>query len=390
MNAQTKLTRARISLLLDEPFFGTLLLNLRQMEDKTGAVPTMATDGERLLWSANLVEKLTERELKTVLAHEVLHPGLLHHIRRGERDPRLWNIAADHAVNLILESCNQEAKAKNRPAPFPWPAWPKPVMDARFSGMSAEAIYDALRQEGGGGSGQNPNGQPGQPGADGEPSLGEVNDAPEAQDEAGKGEQETRWKKAIIDAAQAGKSRGTMPAEMRKLVEDILAPKADWREILRRFIRDRATDDYSWLRPNPRYASTGFILPSLHSQRLGTVGIIRDTSGSTQDWQAEILAELAGVIHEAQPAKVVVIDADAKVQRVLELEPGDALPADALGGGGTDFRPALERMEGFSPVCCVYLTDLAGSFPDHEPSFPVLWATAEQCAGAPFGETIRV
>ena len=48
------------------------------------------------------IEDLAPKELEAVLAHEVLHCALGHHCRRGERDPKLWNEAADLAINSIL------------------------------------------------------------------------------------------------------------------------------------------------------------------------------------------------------------------------------------------------------------------------------------------------
>jgi predicted metal-dependent peptidase len=83
---ERKLTRARTQLLLNQPFFGTLCLRLKLV---AGELPTMATDGRRIVYDPAFVEELTAAELEAVLAHEVLHCALGHHCRRGERDPRL-------------------------------------------------------------------------------------------------------------------------------------------------------------------------------------------------------------------------------------------------------------------------------------------------------------
>ncbi|MDP9120495.1 MAG: VWA-like domain-containing protein, partial [Acidobacteriota bacterium] len=61
------------------------------------------------------------------------------------------------------------------------------------------------------------------------------------------------------------------------------------------------------------------------------------------------------------------------------------------GGGGTSFGPALEHFEGDPPECLLYFTDLEGSFPRREPSFPVLWLVIGQplaAPTAPFGEVV--
>lgn len=382
MTPQQKMQRARIGLVLDEPFFGALLLGLKSIEDKAGQhTKTMATDGQSLYWHSEQIGKWTEPEIKTVLAHEALHCALLHPLRRGDREAKRWNVACDLAVNAVLEQCNLDAKQSGRPAPFTWPTEPKPVLDMNQASKSAEEIYGAMPEpppSGGNGQGD---------GQGNEPGMGDVMDAP-CPDQSAKDNMEANWKQQTVQAVQVAKGRGNVPASMAKLVDELLNPKASWQEILRRFIRDWAADDYSWTQPNKRYSGP-FILPSLHSQRLGQIAIIRDTSGSTQDWQAEILAELAGIISETKPSKVLVIDADSMVHRILELDSDDQLPTDALGGGGTDFRPALAELADRDIACAVYLTDLDGQFPDEEPSFPVLWATNSEST-APFGDTIKV
>ena len=41
-----------------------------------------------------------------VIAHEVPHVINRHHLRRGERDAKLWNIAADLLINRLLQDDN--------------------------------------------------------------------------------------------------------------------------------------------------------------------------------------------------------------------------------------------------------------------------------------------
>ena len=81
-----KLTRARVQLLLAQPFFGTLSLRLKLVP---GDLPTMATDGARIVYNPAFVGELRPAELEGTLAHEVMHCALGHQCRRGERDLRL-------------------------------------------------------------------------------------------------------------------------------------------------------------------------------------------------------------------------------------------------------------------------------------------------------------
>src|SRR3990167_2830674 len=392
MTTKKKMTRARIALLLDQVFFGALLLNLKPVEDKAGQVPIMGTDGARLIWNAKGVDQLTEPALGTVLAHEALHCALLHHLRRGDRDIKGWNRACDEAVNNILEEANEQARAAGKAEPFPWPDLPGIPKDPQYRGKAAEEIYYHLKQQptqpgvgpqdGAGSSGSGSGQQPGE-------SLGDVLDGPA--DEAGQQAQEAQWKCAIVQAAAAAKGRGQLPAALARLVDDIINPSTPWQEILRAFVRENCKDDYSWTRPNARYAASGFILPSLHSQRLGRIAVAVDTSASIDvTLLNSFLGELEVLMHECRPAGVTLIDCDAHVNNVRELEPTDPLPRDFAGGGGTDFRPVFAALEADPPAVLVYFTDLDGTFPDTEPGYPVLWASYDTGREAPFGSTIQL
>src|SRR5579884_4288652 len=102
-------------------------------------LPTMATDGTRIVYNPAFVDELKPAELEGTLAHEVLHCALGHHCRRGNRDPGLWNEAADLAINPIL--------IKNG---FTLPSGA--LIDPAFTNLSAEEIYARLLQKRGDGS----------------------------------------------------------------------------------------------------------------------------------------------------------------------------------------------------------------------------------------------
>ena len=116
-----RLKRARINLLMDEPFFGTLMMQLRPVEI---SVPSFCTNGDYLRYNPAYMDTLDDAQLRTVLAHEVLHPALLHPFRLGNRDLKVANQAADYAINNFLDDYNQQAAKGGNPAPFPWPKNP--------------------------------------------------------------------------------------------------------------------------------------------------------------------------------------------------------------------------------------------------------------------------
>jgi predicted metal-dependent peptidase len=132
LSSVVRIQKARTALLLDHPFFGTLLFRLGARA--RSAIATMATDGVSLYFNPEFVEKLSSAELIGTLAHEVMHPALQHHTRRGGRNPKRWNIACDYAINPMLLDAGLTL--------------PQDVLyEARFRGMSAEEIYNRLEAE---------------------------------------------------------------------------------------------------------------------------------------------------------------------------------------------------------------------------------------------------
>ena len=127
-----RIQKARTTLLLDHPFFGTLLFRLGGKASRS--VATMATDGVSLFYNPEFVDTLNAAELAGVLAHEVMHPALQHHTRRGDRDHARWNMACDYAINPMLLDAGLTL--------------PKDVLiDNRFRGMSAERIYNLIEED---------------------------------------------------------------------------------------------------------------------------------------------------------------------------------------------------------------------------------------------------
>jgi predicted metal-dependent peptidase len=109
-------------------------------------------------------------------------------------------------------------------------------------------------------------------------------------------------------------------------------------------------------------------------------------------------AEVAGILEDCKPQRLVIVWCDAKVHRTDECdEPSDLNTIrhkGAPGGGGTSFIPVFDWMasEGIEPDALVYLTDGMGSFPAHSPKFPVIWGNISPPGSVqyPFGEVVDI
>jgi hypothetical protein len=207
-----RIQKARTALLLDHPFFGSLLFRLGGRA--TNSIETMATDGVSLFYNPAFVETLNAAELAGVLAHEVMHPALQHHTRRGDRDRKRWNVACDYAINPLLLDAGLTL--------------PKDVLiDHRFRGMSAERVYNLIEEQqdhdsltgerhnqDGSSASEESGEQPNDLSAEGKPAapttpggFGQVLDAPEPEGDDGDtvAEQAREWKIAVEQAENIAK-----------------------------------------------------------------------------------------------------------------------------------------------------------------------------------------
>ena len=98
------MTKTRVKLLRNSPFFGTLLINSPWREDSS--IPTAATDGKGLIFNPEFVKEINDSQLAGLTLHEILHCALAHVSRLKdllEIDCDTANIAADIVVNGIID-----------------------------------------------------------------------------------------------------------------------------------------------------------------------------------------------------------------------------------------------------------------------------------------------
>ena len=356
----TKLSIARSRLLLDHPFFGVLALRLQLIEDES--IPTLATDGNRIIYNPQFVDQLTVELCSSAIAHEVMHCVLEHISRRIAREPRRWNQACDFAANPILKDAGLPLGA----------GW---LYNPGYVGKSAEEIYTMLPEDDGGDDPLCDIQQP-QGGASADASAESI---------------AIEWKIATVQAAKAAQAQGSLPAQLKKILDDVLTPDIPWRDALASFMTERIKDDYTWRRPNPYYAHTGVYLPTMDGIGMGEMVIALDTSGSVLSVIDEFGSTVKDIVAAVCPQRVHVVYCDAVVNRVDVFERGQELSFEAVGGGGTDFRPVFDYIKNNSinPACTLYLTDMYGTFPQEKPEYPVLWCATSDIRG-PFGDTLRI
>jgi len=343
-------------------------------------IPTACvTDDASIHWNVEFWNSLTVAQRTFVMAHEIGHKAFEHFRRRGGREPFLWNVAGDYAVNLLV--------AEDMPAS----AMPPHILhNPEWGGLTAEDIYallekktKKLRVPANAWTGDMQSG-------DGMEGARQVSAAREAQPRT-----DQEWRVAVSSAMVAARMRGKMPAGLERAVLRRLEAEVDWAtrlgHLLKQSLVNAGNKDQTWLPPSRRFVHQGWYFPSVNVGRCPRVAWAIDTSGSRED---KHLARAHGEIDAARKVfggEVYVMDCDAQVYTGRWVTPIEPLPMPT-GGGGTDFRPVFEHIEEkqIAPDVLVFFTDTWGDFPNEPPVYPVLWVVDVPGAKVPWGEMIQV
>lgn len=362
-----------------------LQLQLRPMPDmmaRGGAMGFIGTDGTYIIFDpARIADEsaISERQMISIIAHEVSHCVKGDLWRRGDRLPDVWNIAADMRIDPELIASGLE------PPDHGSPEANLRFHDMKNNGRSAEEIYKELMQDPPQGGGGSMGGDIRDPC---DPTSGAVADPIEKRHILE--DLERRWNIIARQAAEHAKAQGHLPNGYEHLVEPVKPRLNPW-DLIRHYVSMCRRDDYSWARPNRRSAWRGLTLPSLYSQGIGEILIGIDTSGSCTAQAPIFLGFLGSVLSEVKPERTVLMECDAYVHQVTEFAAGDELPptVPVHGYGGTSMAPIWEKAHelNLDPVCAIVLTDLGMTEADFGPPqpFPVLWLSSEE-GSAPWGQ----
>jgi len=362
--ARERLVTARIGLLLRHSFFGNLATRL-QLINADEWCGTAATDGKKFYYNSKFIMLLKPKEVEFLVAHEVLHVVYDHMGRRGERDPQIFNIANDYAVNADLKRHKVGQFITSVPA----------LYEQKYDGKSSEEIYDDLMKNvqpvtldqlidqllddhmDGDDEGEN----------EGETSNGD-NDgkgkgkrpAPMTPEEREALKQEI--KQAVINAAQTA-GAGELPAGVERLIKDMTNPVMPWRELIQTNLTSAIKTDFSFIRPSRRSWHMDAIMPAMTPGEEIDVDVFIDLSGSISDAQGKsFLTEVAGMMSAFDGYRINVHCFDTEVYnpQTFTSENLDTIEGyQLMGGGGTDFDCIFNYLknEGRVPTRLIVFTD---------------------------------
>lgn len=365
MRTETQAHRCRRQLVravFEIPFLAPAAarLQLRQIDDAPEGF-TMGVDDREILFSASFVDSLDDKTLQGCLAHELLHPTLGFYQRAGKRDPKLFNVAHDMAINEILRRARLSLP--------PWVLYPPSGLED----ASAEQIYEHLVKNATKVP-VNPQPRPGEGCGMGRPKGGAGKKGDEKGEGQGQGEPTpgegqsaealaASWSDAAAQArAIAARSPGNAAADLLAKQLTSPPPKASWRQLLRstaqRAAASHGRDDQTWRRRSRR-APPGIILPGWCASR-ARVAVVIDTSGSMSDPAiARACAEAASAALCAEGVRVYLVVHDAIVQHAGWVSgAAPSFQRHMRGRGGTRFADAYTAVDKAGAFdACVHLTD---------------------------------
>ena len=323
--ARERLITARIGLLLRHSFFGNLATRL-QLINGDEWCSTAATDGQKFYYNSRFIMMLKPKEVEFLVGHEVLHVVYDHMGRRGDRDPQLWNIADDYAVNADLKRHKVGEFIKTVPC----------LYEAKYDGKSAEEIYDDLYDKAEKINIEDLVDQMIDDHMDGE---GDKDGRPQMSDEERERVRQ-EVKQAIINAAQ-GADAGSIPKGVERLIKQHTNPIMPWRELIQTNLTSSIRTDFSFMRPSRRGWHLDAILPAMNPGEEIDVVVSLDMSGSISTKQGQaFLGEIAGMMDTFDGYKVHVFCFDTETYNPKDFtsENMDSIDEyEPVGGGGTDF-----------------------------------------------------
>jgi predicted metal-dependent peptidase len=367
MQLRERISKSRVQLLFHHPFYGALAMGMQIQITKE--IPTAATDGKRIMYNPDFCEGKSDPNMLFLTAHEVMHPALYHLLRRGNRDPYLWNVAGDVVINYILK--------KDNVGTFIEGGVDMPDIYEECEG-NTDAIYNRIQQ---------PDMKSRLP--DKGTYMADLMEG-DGMTESEMQEMEANIRVAVAHAAMTAKAAGKLSAHIERFVDQIMQPKVRWEDVLRNFVEKCRTDHRTFARPARRFASQGIYLPSVTGEATGELVFAIDCSGSiTQDLLAQFKAEMDVVKQDFNPAVMHVVYFDSEVCHYDRFARDEELTVDMHGGGGTAFSPIFRFVEeqAIDPQAVIFLTDLCCSDFGPAPQYPVMWVSTMP-GSAPFGEIV--
>lgn len=403
-----KLNSIKLSLIIEQPFFGYLLMHIQFKHDDS--IENIGTDGEKIYYNEEFIEEANEDEIKFSIIHQLLHIVLNHIVRSMDYgDTKNFSQAADLVVNSIAYQClsHYQLGAVERINTD------HIVEGKEASNWTVDQVYNMIKKHNA-------------DDADNKDPLDDFyidvagdlrkdGDGDKAGDDHSMwqnlknksvfevGKMASKWALCLKEAMEySSKKCGSVPGGMKRIIEYMERDRVDWKNVLRNFVETEVTD-YSFNPPDKRYSFDNFLLPDFNETEDKVTGIFFfiDVSGSMNvDQIAECKAELRSCIKQySGKVEGYLGYFDYTVSNIKRFDDEESMDdIEASGGGGTSFENIFKYLDENADMFdvenkkVIIMTDGYASFPD-ESSLnvdEVLWIINNDEVTPPFGEVVRI
>lgn len=360
LDRQLDITKTMVFLGKNASFLGPLMASMNFHWE--ASMPTACTNGVYVKWNPYFFFRLKPPARKFVLLHELWHPGFLHMIRCGNRDPEVWNWAGDIVINNMLDTENDGTYSMEA-MDLGFEVW----RDHAYDGWTTEAVYDDLYEQ-----------KEELTEKAKQCAWGDLIQEADGATQKAIAHQVLNNVVSAVHSSVLGGGAGNLPGEIQVTLNKFLSPKLPWDTILREFFNELKNQDYSWKRPNRRF--TEMYLPSLVDDDGGLdhVAYFLDVSGSiTDDHIVRFHSEFKYVKETFEPEKMTMLQFDTRITKIDVFEKDDPFEeTHIIGRGGTSLDPARTWIIENKPTAVVIFSDLQCAPMEPLPpdaNVPIIW-----------------
>ena len=365
-----------VKLLINEPFFSTLMRNVTKIKSEhVSTAGVTIRDGEFiLLWNAMFLASLKSKEVRGLLKHESYHL-IFNHCSSRKQDPhKIWNIATDLAINSLIshDELPEGGLYPGKPLdlskvtdPVTLEKWKKvsDLIESFPTGEASEWYMTKLKEnqevadtisEGGGGK---CNGNC-QPGGNGQSCDGECNcgipggmDDHEGWGDLTDEEQqvaEAQIKQALSEAVKKCDRNGqwgTVSGSTREQLRLMVSNAIDWKRVIQNFCGNsqRANKARTHKRVNRKYP---YIHPGVKRGHSATIAVYMDQSGSVGNDDVELFFGCLNQLGRITKFLLYPFDWSVDEDNACEWRKGQKSPPIRHRAGGTSFDAVEAHVRG--------------------------------------------
>lgn len=363
--------------------------------EENNDIDTADTDGVKIRFNTEFFNKLSYKQRITLIAHETLHCLFGHFIRMAtieNCDDELFNVAADHAINLLLKQWGFESL----------PNW---LCNSQYKGMSLEDIYKILKkqskekqdqqkqqQKASGGDVKKGKGITPQNAKDKlEEANNELKRAVTRQRKVEKGIQQS---KSLVEAEKDKKLNQSkdITNSIESELEYIKTTFINWREVVSHFLFTECLSDYDYSTPDITMLDSPFYIPAIASRGFGNINIALDCSMSLSSIAKEVASEAINCLKQIDGGSLDVLFIDTKIKKIHK-DIKDPNEIKLINGDYTCFDCLFAKdKEPLDTQGLIFVTDGFVSTNNWvEPPYKVLWILTQRndYFKPPFGEVIH-